>query len=514
MFKVLIVDDEPTIREGLAALIPWEEYGFNQVETAGNGGEAIKKHEQLLPSLMIVDIKMPGMSGIELIEEIRKRDSFVHFIILSGYAEFEYAKKAISFGVEGYLLKPIVEEELISYLESLRSKMKAEKVAQQYEVKVREETKEWMIQTVLSGKVEKEAVNYFEQLEWKKYRLLLLSLDESLDGMKCKQKLKEKFEEREKTGIVFTYKRYLGVIMNGQLAFHNSEHLYEQLKLCISSEQGSFTAAFTDTAVQLKELANAYQTSALLISRKFFYDEDTILTPQSKPVLPTQRNGDTKQKSCQSNATLDKLFYTIELADLEEVENICLEIASQLIQENPSEEWIKQKFVHLISILVNRFLHEYQEISGTLTSIVSNIIEIEKQPTIGQLLSCVNALLAEIVEQMDGERSDMIVKKMMRLIERHYHSNIKLDTLAETLNYHRAYLGKLFKEQTGEYFNTYLDKVRIENGKRLLLQDLKIYQVAERIGYANVDYFHSKFKKYVGMPPTEYRKNKMKEKSP
>ena len=94
---------------------------------------------------------------------------------------------------------------------------------------------------------------------------------------------------------------------------------------------------------------------------------------------------------------------------------------------------------------------------------------------------------------------------MIDLIHRNYHENLKLESLAEVFNYNSAYLGKMFKNQTGEYFNTYLDKVRIEKAKQLLEEGLRVYQVTERVGYTNVDYFHSKFKRYTGTAPSAYR---------
>ena len=99
------------------------------------------------------------------------------------------------------------------------------------------------------------------------------------------------------------------------------------------------------------------------------------------------------------------------------------------------------------------------------------------------------------------------IKKITELIQRRYNENLKLETLSELFNYNSAYLGKMFKNTTGEYFNTYLDKVRIENAKQLLNQGMKVYEVAEKVGYMNPDYFNSKFRKYVGVSPTAFRKN-------
>ena len=123
MYKVLIVDDEPSIREGLRTLIPWSQYGFQVMDVAANGDEAVIKHQSIEPDLMIVDIRMPGMNGLELIRTLRVYDQHVQFLILSGYADFEYAQKAIQANVNAYILKPIDENELIEYLMNTARKL-------------------------------------------------------------------------------------------------------------------------------------------------------------------------------------------------------------------------------------------------------------------------------------------------------------------------------------------------------------------------------------------------------
>lgn len=505
LFKVLIVDDEPTIREGLAALIPWEEYMISQVETAENGIEALHKHERLVPDLMIVDIKMPGMTGIELMERIRKRDPSVDFIILSGYAEFEYAKRAISFGVEGYLLKPIVEEELMDYLDKLKLKWEQERDYRQMKDKLEAENKERMLESLLRGNVDAQVTEFFRKLGWSHYRLLFITLDNDLELANRKQQLKAYFKKDDSV-IVCTHQRRLVIASNGQFFLsHQPNVIYEKLQRLFPMSE-PFAAALTDPVERIEELPTVYQIAEQLLANKFFYDEQQILTSQSKPIFSVK--GNKKEQGKSSETQMEKLIYMIELGDQQAVKDICLEMGEQWTQENPIEESIKKNYIHLVSTLINKWMSDYKE----LTNLMEKVMEIEKQPTIDRLLIHVNSILVEIMEQIDREDSDLIVKKMIHLIERHYHSNIKLDTLAETLHYHRGYLGQLFKDSTGQYFNTYLDKVRIENSKKLLLQDLKVYQVAERIGYANVDYFHSKFKKYVGISPSEYRKKKAIEK--
>ncbi|WP_025678426.1 response regulator, partial [Paenibacillus massiliensis] len=134
MYRVLIVDDEPAIREGLTTLIDWEACGFQVADTAGNGREALEKLEKLAPRLVIMDIRMPGMSGLEVIRTIRDQYSAdtsshpisPHVLLLTGYADFEYARQAIAYGVDGYLLKPVDEEEMMSELKRIHKLITAE----------------------------------------------------------------------------------------------------------------------------------------------------------------------------------------------------------------------------------------------------------------------------------------------------------------------------------------------------------------------------------------------------
>lgn len=126
MYKVLLVDDEPMIREGLRTLLEWESLGYEVVDTAANGKDALQKCEQHDLDLIIVDIRMPEMNGLELIKKIRENGGTMHVLILSGYADFEYAKQAIVQRIDGYLLKPVDEDELMEYLHSLRKELDLE----------------------------------------------------------------------------------------------------------------------------------------------------------------------------------------------------------------------------------------------------------------------------------------------------------------------------------------------------------------------------------------------------
>ena len=119
MYKVLIVDDERIIREGIASSIDWGQYGFSLCGVAENGIDAYNRIKQDAPDVVITDIKMPGMDGLELISKVHEEFPQIIFIILSGYGEFEFANKAMKYGVKYYLLKPCDENEIINILEKI-----------------------------------------------------------------------------------------------------------------------------------------------------------------------------------------------------------------------------------------------------------------------------------------------------------------------------------------------------------------------------------------------------------
>lgn len=363
MFNVIIVDDEPMIREGLQSLIAWEDLGFRVVAIAKDGREALQKYKQFRPDLMIVDIRMPVMDGLQLIETLRKDDQHIHFIILSGYADFDYARRAMSINVEGYLLKPVDEDELSDYIQHVKAKLDKKST-------MNEDSPEW------------------------------------LSDIKC---WREKFE--------------------------------------------------TTTAPLKIDL----------------------------------------------NGLSEKLYYAMDIGDGERVKKMVDELAELLIAHQAPERAIKTYYVQYITMALNKITQRDPTLLSLNKQYTVQLMSIYEQSTFTAMQQFVYDLLSGIISQIERESPETTMKKMLDFIHRNYDENIKLETCAELFNYNRVYLGQMFKNYTGELFNTYLDKVRIERAKELLSQDLKVYQISRRVGYRDVDYFHGKFKRYVGLTPLEYR---------
>lgn len=498
----MIVDDEPMTRKGLETLIDWELYGFEVVQTAASGKEALEKYDHITLDLMIVDIRMPKMSGLELIERIREMDRSIYFLILSGYAEFEYAKKAMTHNVEGYMLKPVDEDELIDYLENIKKKLGKR-------VKENEENKDQILHATFTGTLTKEVQGFFQHhLDWGHYQILLIKhFDQNnFNIMRQRQDLQRIFEGNNR-GQVFMIESYIGILLNDVYENENDyKRIYRYLQKTFNGEQISFTAAIAQPVKYIEDLSISYKLVSTLIKNQFFYDEEYLLHENSVLFLQAKSDNFEHEEKFQLISIVEKLYYAIEIGNKQAIERICMEIGSYMVHRNYTEQLIKEKYVQIISALLNKLLYEYQDMQTVISDALSRVFEIEKQTNIKNLLSYIYSLLGKVIETMDVNNSDVLVKRMIGLIERNYHESIKLTTLAEVLNYNSAYLGTLFKDFTGEYFNTYLDKIRIENGKRLLLEGHKVYEVAEKVGYSNVDYFHSKFRNYEGVSPSIYRK--------
>lgn len=219
MYSVLIVDDELAIREGLVALLDWERLGYQVIDSAANAIEAKHKYELYSPDLMIVDIRMPGRDGLELVEELRALDPEMHIIILSGYADFNYAKRALSFGIDTYLLKPVDEDELQLYLENLSIELDARITDRKKQAAVKVWNREMLVQSLLMDRSAKtpsikEATVLDAELLWDSYQVVLIRLilqDNADHGPSSvvKARLAKSFEEND-WGIVFLLDSYLG----------------------------------------------------------------------------------------------------------------------------------------------------------------------------------------------------------------------------------------------------------------------------------------------------------------
>ncbi|MFT9370651.1 response regulator transcription factor [Paenibacillus polymyxa] len=537
MYKAMIVDDEPAIREGLSSIIDWGDCGFRIVDTAENGREALEKFGEHRPELVIVDIRMPGMSGLEVIQSIRQMNGEpFHFLILSGYADFNYARQAMGFGVDGYLLKPVDEEEMTLELKRVRQSIENEKGDGKWGSPSPHE-RDW-IEALLfpvhaehtrdavepSHRASKQADHQsgagkhgqqpaLPALDWSSYQVILLDLripdwDRQARQLAAKQRLAELCRDQDR-GIVFEAGIYTGLLLPAMLkteqdAVQLLAAWRQELKPWVNEIYGA-AGAPVDI---LSDIPRSFEQALRLLERTFLFRAERVMLPEDLHEWETvhaEMDEASDRASDDPMRYAEKLYYALDMANGKAATRVIKDMEVQFPQIYRTESAIKAAFAQTFTLALNKYAAG-QEHSRTVLEEHSNLItNVYAYSTLGELVDHSLEHVLQWIGQTDTGGKEIIMKQMIDFIHGHYDENLRLELLADMFNYNSGYLGKLFKSHTGEAFNAYLDKVRIEGARELLAQGIKVHQVAGRVGYANADYFHSKFKKYVGMSPSSYR---------
>ncbi|OKP76218.1 DNA-binding response regulator [Paenibacillus sp. P3E] len=513
MIKVVIVDDEPKLRQGLQTLIAWESLGFTIAATAGNGRDALKIIEDEEPELLIADIRMPVMDGLQLIQHLRSADHQMQCIILSGYADFEYAKQAIKYGVAGYLVKPVNIAEMTATLKLVRGQIEKERLRRDWN-RTQVNNPELCLQKLLNPEKNEDPATLRSMIRqtgllWSHYEIVVISprvseADRSESLSQLSAGLKQGMEERN-MGIVTESSPYIILLLNAPLhGRQRRDQLYDEIR-CIAGDT-RFIAATGGTVTEPEHIYNAYVNARQAVKQAFFSFNDRLLEPGlillSSPEFPCL-NSDADEKVLDD--LIFRLYYSLDAGNKSMVMLLLKEAAALFYRQEQEEKSVRQSFFFLTNAIIHRLAASSRIESKEMESVSRFLNGIYQYDYLLDLLEETHHFLLEFMEDSGPKGKEQEIKQMIDFIQRHYAEDLRLSTLAGLLNYSTPYLGQLFRSKTGEYFNTYLDKVRIQKAKELLAQGMKVYEVAELIGYASVNYFFSKFKKYEGRSPSEYK---------
>lgn len=515
MYKVLIVDDEPAIREGLKTIVHWAGYGFQVVGDASNGRDAVAQHANLRPDLIVIDIRMPVMDGLTAIQEIRKTDPVCHFLILSGYADFTYARQALVHGVDGYILKPLDEEELEKELDRVKTMLDRDTAMNKHAVQGTAVLRDEWIGRLLSseGEAALQAENELLPLlgsTGRVYQIVLIELErEELEAPgpgrqgDIRKRWAELFEEQG-NGFLFASEPYIGLLLKEDV--HQPACRREvNARLLEGAGAGiRYAAAAGEPVRRLSELRRSYEGARRLMKRSFLMAGGDIAVDVTDGWASASSEAEAQAGGAPDlEALARRLFYAVDIGSKEAVLEALADAGRRIVEHDCSETHVKKSFAHLMTLVLNRLSVTLQPV--TVQDLMPLIPELYRQTHYGALQELIGSRLRELISRLNNGSNVTVMKQLLDFIQRHYSENLKLETLADLFKYNSGYLGKMFKQHTGESFNTYLDKVRIRRSIELLGEGMKVHQVSDRVGYANVDYFHSKFKKYVGMSPSSFK---------
>jgi len=527
MYKVMIADDEKVAIDSLQFIIEKNFPDAEIVSTARSGREAIEQAEENVPDILFMDIRMPGINGIEAIREIRKRHTQIVIIVLTAFDQFEFAKEAVNLGVMEYLLKPVSRVKVIEVVGKAMARIRAEEEKRRLEQEMKEKL-EYAGPIMENGFV---------------YSLLLFD-----DNSKELFDYKRIFDIKEDGGYILTVEfvdgttgenegNKIGYSFRGEQFYPFLNDTVKALVKCIVGPVMLNrvvvvvpTDAKDEFACRL-EAINLAETLLLRLSENLdcglkigvgkVYPRFDMLSSSYEESLKALRYlqgaGVMHFMDIAAHATevgsgypeyKEKLLLQkVSVGDTPESVNALGCIFDWLVREYGDQPLkIKNKLLEII-FLINHMSWEYEPGGGT-----SGDDFLEEMLSIGDLgelrLWCrkrVENVIAQVNSYRDY-RAGGLTKRAKEYIKANYSKAITLEDVAREINVSPQYLSKLFKEETGENFIDYLTGIRIRIAKSLLEGvDASIKEICYSIGYSDPNYFSRIFKKIVGLTPTEYK---------
>lgn len=497
MYTVLIVDDEPIVREGLEFIIDWNDFGFTIIDNAENGRIGLEKIRSLKPDLVITDIRMPGIDGIEMLKQARAEKNDTHFIILSGYSDFTYAREAMSLDVVSYLLKPIEEAELIEEVLKIKEKLNEKESFMASLTNYREYE--------VSSKIKKYLLNsnHDNLIELKSF---LTSDTFLLIGCMYNPETINRYELDNVLPIPndlrhhkFGHENILYLLISSDLSPDFDDYI-QNLTNFIKLNNKNLVLIQSQEVYSVEGLKKAYNQIQQLKEKSFLYPKEYILSPK---LLKSNNEIDISKHLKKVKVELSK---TIE----ENKRSLISELVFSFLDIYQKSNWTAEKIkADLTGVYLNcvQVYEKYEEVplsENEKNEVISNLL---KSDSLIELLKYLEKKLILLTDSFNQSLdTEDIVSRIKRYTKENFDKELSMTELATYFNYSHSYLGKKFRLDTGKSYYTYLNEIRIEEAKKLLRDSsLYIYEISEKVGFSNTDYFHKKFKENVGESPKQYR---------
>ena len=499
MFKVLLVDDEPIITQGLQVFLNWEDYGFEVVFIAQNGAEALAYIKENTVDLLISDIMMPKMSGLELIEQAKKVQPKMACIILSGYEEFDYVRQGMQLGIENYLLKPVDEEELIKTVQGVSLKLYAT-LEQRYDSEFTT-LKDNTLWRLLNGEIEKgewqeRLALYDMHLLQPFYSVSILHYKNDFDPILSKN-VRRYIEENYPATCLYNPDQELIIIFSSEsendLAAYHSQ-LVDYLNQISDKIQG-FYLMMGNSVTSMEKLEESYSLARGLTLFQVYVEPNRLIY--------NKMNMDTKSLlRAQQEFKVDMAKRVMKSKE-DAVEGIEL-FFEHLNVENA---YVSYVVVRTYTIDLISYIHHSVQIDKYYnhTAAIEKLVYASGIEQIAVILKDYIDELTNTIMNKNNIRSP-IVRDVLEYMHVNYHKEISLKILSGRFHVNPIYLGKLFQEELGIVFSAYINHYRLEKAKELLKNtNLRTGDIGKQVGYSDTTYFYKQFKKYVGATPSEWR---------
>lgn len=525
MYTILIVDDDIWVRRMLKDKIPWKTVGITGVHTAENGINALKIIDEVKPAVVISDIKMDGMDGIELLKEVKTNYPEIKIILLSAYDDFSYAQAGIKNGATDYLLKPIDEEALLTTVKNTLKEIEREENNKRIISRVDELFKqgaqflhEALVSNLIRGN-QREVDTIKEYLNFKDdtfscavYRLIIIQCNSGREEEQTGNRKLNGYRSLIK-GEVTTWLNAGGIVMDLQesedliflVGLFSGNELAEIDSLYASvSRKLPFLVSFVCSSwfADLGDTEKMYHRSEIEINNYFYREECPDIC------------------FCDDNdAGYEDTFYPFEQE--EQFRNALLinDVAAAGVIIEEAFHWFLVNEVNPDNLknFTIRILRIFIEVlrQCKIDAEEINEAEIYKENEVRHFRNYLELKiwLLEKLEYTIGllqkkkeSKKRKLIEDIVSFIETHYAENLSLESISERFLLNPAYLSRLFKNNMGKNFSQFLTETRINKAKELLRDPcMLIYMISDKVGYNNEKYFYKIFKEIEGITPSQYR---------
>lgn len=538
MFRLLVVEDEEMIKNKILHNINWKENGFVEVFDASDGVEALEIVRKHAVDIVVTDIQMPNMSGIELIREIKSFNKNIKTVIITAYAEFEYAKESVKLNVNDYILKPFKSKDLLDIVKKL-----LEEIVREHSERI-------------------EVENLRKQLRENK-RALQDKLFHDLLGNSFIGNIDNDLHYLGLTGLK-GLEYFISVINISNFVDLIREEDEEQKYICNLSLFNMVRKLFS-TLDMAKDISGDFDTGYYVINYKvdqivvLFYNEAEEAVPMLEELIDRARkdlgfnlsvgignrfqnlldmhisykeacsaamlsciyergivyrfddmNLGNKVYSKQLHILVDtKLYDDLKVGAFEEIKKDIEEIITQIKNSRLELEAINTIIYNIMLLsckTINELGYNVFEIMGNDFSLYFDVREINHLVQLEEWFLSFFHKVNEFINLKRKNRNEHLIARVKEYIDANYSENITLNSMSRIFGISSGYLSVLFNDYLGQNFIDYLSNLRTQKAKRLLKNtNLRIYEIAEKVGYRDAYYFSAAFKRIVGINPTEYR---------